>query len=128
MVLTSGIPLTTFWIMGAIVLLAALAVGGFGLYSPTLRRQIRLFETVGADNEEFRGLMKRGMIHRHIARRHRHCDHGAYGLQADDLGSVGKNRRLTSPPDRERIHTCARLDRNTALSNRLVASSTGGRI
>ena len=62
MVLTSGIPLTTFWIMGAIVLLAALAVGGFGLYSPTLRRQIRLFETVGADNEEFRGLMKRGMI------------------------------------------------------------------
>jgi uncharacterized membrane protein len=44
MTFSAGIPLTTPWIAGALVLYVLLIVGGVGFYTPTLRRQIAALE------------------------------------------------------------------------------------
>jgi uncharacterized membrane protein len=44
---------TQFWVYGALVLYAALAVIAFGFYSPTLKRQIAAYEASGAASPEF---------------------------------------------------------------------------
>lgn len=53
---------TQLWIALAIVLYVALAVIGFGLYTPTLSRQIRVFEANGAQSPEFAALTRRSRI------------------------------------------------------------------
>jgi uncharacterized membrane protein len=52
--LVGGLPLSTFWIAGGIVLWALAIVLGFFVYTPMLRGQIRALETNGADSREYR--------------------------------------------------------------------------
>ncbi len=44
----AGIPLTTRWILSALVLYAVLIIVGLAVYTPTLRRQIALFRERGS--------------------------------------------------------------------------------
>jgi uncharacterized membrane protein len=62
MVLTTSIPLTTFWIAAALVLWLVMLVIGIGFYTPTLRRQIQALEAQGPDSPEFRNLSSRGNV------------------------------------------------------------------
>jgi uncharacterized membrane protein len=55
-----GIPLTTFWILAALVLYVAVVVGGMVFYSPSLRGQVALAEAGRSDSEEYRRLTQRG--------------------------------------------------------------------
>lgn len=50
------------WLAVSIGLYIALAVIGFGLYTPTLSQQIRVFETDGAQAPEFAALTARSRI------------------------------------------------------------------
>jgi uncharacterized membrane protein len=62
MVFVGRIPLTTFWISGALVLwVVAVAIGLF-LYTPTLRRQIQALESSGPESAEYRALDRRGTV------------------------------------------------------------------
>jgi uncharacterized membrane protein len=56
------IPITTFWVAAAIVLWLILAGMGFGLYSPSLRQQIRALEAHGPDSPEYLRAAKRGTV------------------------------------------------------------------
>jgi uncharacterized membrane protein len=63
MVLIAGYPLfTTFWLLAALILWVIIVAVGFGLYTPTLSRQIRVLATSGAKSEEFQALSTRGTI------------------------------------------------------------------
>lgn len=62
MVLISPWEITTFWILGGLILWAVVILLGLGLYTPTLRRQIQVLETEGPQSEEFRWLSRRGTI------------------------------------------------------------------
>lgn len=62
MVFISRYPLTTFWIAGAIVLWIIAIALGYGVYTPTLSRQIRVLAASGADSAEFRALSTRGTV------------------------------------------------------------------
>jgi uncharacterized membrane protein len=55
-----SIPVTTFWILAALVLYAVIVVGGALLYTPILRGQTALAEANRADSAEYRALAKRG--------------------------------------------------------------------
>lgn len=57
-----GIPLETFWIAASIGLWILLVAAGLGIYTPTLRRQIALVESGGADSPEYRALSRRGIV------------------------------------------------------------------
>ena len=59
-VFIAGIPLTTPWILGALVLYALLIVLGAGVYTPTLRRQIAALDTGGPESPAYRSLAARG--------------------------------------------------------------------
>lgn len=59
MVAISFWQITTFWILSALILYAVLILLGIGLYTPTLRRQIRVLETEGPQSEEYRWLARR---------------------------------------------------------------------
>ncbi|HEY8535633.1 MAG TPA: DUF2269 family protein [Vicinamibacterales bacterium] len=60
MVHTAGLPWSLVWIHGSLALLVAVAVLGFGFYTPTLRRQIAVLEERGPQDPEFIRLSKRG--------------------------------------------------------------------
>jgi len=62
MTFVSGIPLTTFWIAAALVVYVVLVLMGVLLYSPTLRRQIAMFEAHGAQSPEYQAVARRGQI------------------------------------------------------------------
>ena len=62
MVIISPITLTTFWIAAALVLYALVLILGLGVYTPTLRRQIRVLETEGAQSDQYQWLSRRGTI------------------------------------------------------------------
>ncbi len=62
MVWLGNIPLTTFWIAAALVLLLTAVLLGLVLYTPTLRNQIRVLEEKGAASAEYQRLSRRGMI------------------------------------------------------------------
>lgn len=62
MVAISAWQLTTFWVLGGLVLWAVVVLLGLGLYTPTLRRQIRVLEAEGPQSEEYRWLARRGTI------------------------------------------------------------------
>ena len=59
-VFIAGIPLTTPWILGALVLWALLLALGAGLYTPTLRRQIAALDASGPESAAYRSLAARG--------------------------------------------------------------------
>jgi uncharacterized membrane protein len=58
----AGYPLTTFWILAALILLIAALVVAYAVYTPTLRRQIAALETSGPDSDEYRRLARWGQI------------------------------------------------------------------
>ena len=62
MVTVGNIPLTAFWIAGALVLWVIAVAIGLGLYTPTLRRQIQVLEAEGADSAALRQLNARGTL------------------------------------------------------------------
>jgi uncharacterized membrane protein len=62
MVVISFWQITTFWILSALILYAVLILLGIGLYTPTLRRQIRVLEAEGPQSEEYRWLARRSTL------------------------------------------------------------------
>jgi uncharacterized membrane protein len=52
-------PLTTSWILSALVLYAAVFVLGIAVFSPTFRQQIRLAESDGPDSETYQAVARR---------------------------------------------------------------------
>jgi len=62
MVFLAGYQLSTFWLLSALVLWL-IAIGlGYGVYTPTLSRQIRVLAQSGPDSNEFRTLSTRGTV------------------------------------------------------------------
>lgn len=62
MVFTAPLPITTPWILSALVLYGiVLLVGLFG-YTPTLRRQIEVLESAGPDSETYKATAKRATM------------------------------------------------------------------
>jgi uncharacterized membrane protein len=57
---SAGIPFSRLWIAAAIGLWFVLAVVGLGIYTPTLRDQIRVLESEGPGSEEYQRLAARG--------------------------------------------------------------------
>lgn len=62
MVFLSGIPLTTFWIAGALVLWFIAVLIGFLAYTPTLRKQIETLGNSGPDSSDYKQLSSRGQL------------------------------------------------------------------
>lgn len=62
MVLVLPIPFSTFWISAAMGLWVILLIGGFGFYTPTLRKQIAALEASGADSTEYKSVSQRGTV------------------------------------------------------------------
>lgn len=60
MVVNAGIPFSRLWIAGAIGLWLVLVFVGLGVYTPTLRDQIRVLESEGPGSEEYQRLAARG--------------------------------------------------------------------
>ena len=54
--------LTTFWLLSALILWAVAIALGYGVYTPTLSRQIRTLATSGAESKEYQALATRGMV------------------------------------------------------------------
>jgi uncharacterized membrane protein len=55
-----SIPITTPWLLVSLVLFAINVVLGFAMYTPLLRRQIRLAESEGPLSAEYQAIAKRG--------------------------------------------------------------------
>jgi uncharacterized membrane protein len=62
MVVLLPIPITTLWIIIALVLYAVLVVLAFTQYTPTLRNQIKLAEAGDTTSPEFSRLARRGQL------------------------------------------------------------------
>jgi uncharacterized membrane protein len=62
MTFVAGIPLTTFWIAASLVVYVVLVLMGVLLYSPTLRRQIAMYEAHGAQSPEYQAAARRGQV------------------------------------------------------------------
>ncbi|MBK5295517.1 MAG: DUF2269 family protein [Vicinamibacteria bacterium] len=62
MVHTSGYPWALMWIHGSMALLVVALVLGIGFYTPTLRKQIAILDSRGANDPEFVRLSKRGAM------------------------------------------------------------------
>lgn len=56
------LPLTTPWLLMALILYAMLVLIGLGGYTPTLRRQIQLLGSEGAQSPNYQALARRGTI------------------------------------------------------------------
>ena len=55
----AGWPLTKPWILTALILYAAVSVIGLGIFTPTLKKQIAIAESLGADSPEYRQISMR---------------------------------------------------------------------
>jgi uncharacterized membrane protein len=62
MVWVGDVDLTQFWLATALVLYALLVALGLGVYSPTLRAQIRAYEDAGPTSDEFKRASSRGTV------------------------------------------------------------------
>jgi uncharacterized membrane protein len=62
MVAISGVRITDLWIAASLALYALAVVGGALLYTPTLRRQIEVFEVQGPRSETYQRLARRGNV------------------------------------------------------------------
>lgn len=56
------LPLTTPWLLTALILYAMLVLIGLGGYTPTLRRQIQLLDSEGAQSPNYQALARRGTM------------------------------------------------------------------
>ena len=56
------IPLTTPWLLTALVLYASATVLGMFVFVPVFRRQVRLLETEGAQSERYKALARQARI------------------------------------------------------------------
>ena len=56
------LPLTTPWLLTALVLFLILVLVGLGGYTPTLRRQIQLIESEGSQSPNYQALARRGTL------------------------------------------------------------------
>ncbi len=50
----AGWPLTTPWILTALILYATVSVIGLGIFTPTLKKQIAIAESLGPDTPEYK--------------------------------------------------------------------------
>jgi len=62
MAFLAGYALTTFWLLSALVLWFVAIVLGYGIYTPTLSRQIRVLAKSGPESEAYRTLATRGTV------------------------------------------------------------------
>ena len=62
MVIVGGLPLSTSWLVAALVLYVAVVLLGLLGYTPTLRKQIRLLESEGAGSAAYKSAARRGMV------------------------------------------------------------------
>lgn len=62
MVQVAGYPWSLKWIHGSLALLLLMAILGFAVYTPTLRKQIAALEARGPNDPEFLALSKRGAM------------------------------------------------------------------
>jgi uncharacterized membrane protein len=62
MVYTSGYPWSLKWIHGSMALLVVAFILAIGFYTPTLRKQIAILDSRGANDPEFLRLSKRGAM------------------------------------------------------------------
>jgi uncharacterized membrane protein len=62
MVAISGYAITTLWILLALILYAIVGLLAALVYTPTLRKQIQVLESEGADSATYRALSNRGRI------------------------------------------------------------------
>lgn len=53
---------STFWLLAALIIFIAVALLGYGVYTPTLSRTIRALAANGAESAEFRELSTRGTV------------------------------------------------------------------
>lgn len=60
MVFNAGIPVSRLWLAAGIGLWLVVMFVGLGVYTPTLRDQIRVLESEGPGSEEYRRLSARG--------------------------------------------------------------------
>lgn len=60
MAFDAGIPFSRLWVAAAIGLWLVMVFLGLGVYTPTLRDQIRLLESEGPGSEEYQRLAARG--------------------------------------------------------------------
>ena len=62
MVFVLPLPLTTPWLLTALILYGILVLVGLGGYTPTLRRQIQLLDREGFQSTAYQALARRGTI------------------------------------------------------------------
>jgi uncharacterized membrane protein len=62
MVFLAGYQLSTFWLLAALVLWLIAIVMGYGVYTPTLRSQIRVLASAGPQSAAYRTLSTRGTL------------------------------------------------------------------
>src|SRR5512138_3901565 len=62
MVFIVHLPLTTPWLLTALILYAILVLVGLGGYTPTLRRQIQLLDREGFQSPNYQALARRGTM------------------------------------------------------------------
>lgn len=62
MVQTAGYPWALKWIHGSMALLILIAILGFAVYTPTLRKQLAALDARGPNDPEFIKLSKRGAM------------------------------------------------------------------
>ncbi len=62
MVALAQYPLTTFWLLAALILWVVAIAIGYGVYTPTLSRQIRSLASSGVQSAEYRALAARGTV------------------------------------------------------------------
>ena len=62
MVFTLPIPITTPWLLTALVLYALAAILGIVGYSPVVKRQIHLLETRGFESAEYQAVARRSRL------------------------------------------------------------------
>ncbi len=62
MALVGSWPLTTPWLLVALVLYVTVALVGALGFTPILRRQVQLLESEGADSPGYRALARRGTV------------------------------------------------------------------
>ena len=61
MVFLVKIPLTTPWLLVALILYLTLGLTGFLGYTPTLKKQIELLESYSPDSPEYQAIARRGI-------------------------------------------------------------------
>lgn len=54
--------LTTFWLLAALIIFAVAIAVGYGVYTPTLRRQIQVLAAEGQKSQAYQALSLRGTI------------------------------------------------------------------